>query len=919
MDDVCARVSRIEDQGATDRTSFVARFAVIEEKSADQQTQIDRIERQYASNQMEIWSAIAALEASFSSAQRSHGVVEERLPQQLTKLVSVAVKEQVDAAKQLIMEECKRREVDVSAMQASLEAITRKTEAESAARCDAERLVTDAIAQLNPERPQPNTMSQRSSSDDMAGAVLQVECKFDMLREHIERLQQRLDNSLAKTEGLTNVTNNRDLIYSLVDERMAAQRVIPCRDQSSALQKAQDGSAATVESKRACAEVADRLSTIGDASICSIAHAEGLVECLRIECKAFLEEERVRGSERAQALGRALGEEFERSTVTQAVAEARAEACSVIGAEIESWRQDVGAVHAQLENQTKRIMSLEQTAEQVMAGKPHASERPGSPSSQSTRTFESLEADGPHAERNSCFAGASSAPPGAAGEAPHQVQHLGEVVRQLEVKVSQLIAKADDQSEVPHALSLLRGDLDGLCVKFELMSDNLEALLQTVTNADGAPQDNSELRMGLEEVLKTIGFHSAALEHVQSQQDVLSRAFHEKLAHLIGKLDAKYAEDLSGGGSSAVRSASIPASRHPSGAVSLKLPIGHSAATGPTTWLHPSGAGSFTRPPAQGELTSACQPQQAVACPSSAQTTSPRPFGDGNGFPSPVLSPDDDIVNPLMQAIEALRDENLRLRQANLDIRMVGTSNAPEQQQQQQQHQRQQEPPEQRGEEMLQSGEASVDIVAMLPRSMSEVRWQQQQNQQQQQQPQRRHSGPHHFDFKQTQYQSPPLQHSVPEDGMLQLTSTTSSMNAVKQVSTAGYRRSLSPGTPGALQPTLTSVAVTRDHSMPASTGRPIGPAVPSAGGNAACDASHGRLSESGAVAALLAQQQAPSPVAMQRKAMLSPKPATRTSPAMFAQQIRGRESTTVRSLTRGPTGAFGGTSIDRSMRGPGL
>jgi len=604
--------------------------------------------------------------------------------------------------------------------------------------------------------------------------------------------------------------------------------------------------------------------------------------------------------------------------VTQAVAEAKAEAYSVLGTTIESWRHDFEAVRAQLEQQTKRIMGLEQTVTEAVPGKLYAMERPGSASTQSTRTFESLEADGSQAQRSSWSIGATSPSSGARGEAHLQVQRLGEAVRQLEVKVSKLIAGADRQAELPHALGLLRSDLDGLRVKFQLMSGKWETSLQTVSDMDGVVQDNRELRRGFEDVVKNIGFHAAALEHLEAKQEVFSQAFHEKLSNFIGKLDVKCARgvavqpppDSSRGGFHVARAASVPPvqclPQRQVGTGSLAVPPGRGAPV-------PSGVAAS----AVGRSLSPKRKQKSVGGMRSAQPQSPYPAGVESGFPLKEASRDDQIVSPLMQAIEALRDENLRLRKANLEKRTVAMPNEPEeqqlqlQQQQQQQQQQQYQPrSEQQGSEKILTRSARVDSVEALTRSVPAHGWQHQQTQQ----PfQREPSQPRH-EHKQTQNHVPMWQQSVPEDQVLAGPSAVAPESVMRHLPVGGHHPESSPKTPNHFHSQPTPGATTHNNSAISSNlaaTNATGPATTSFGGAMHCGVRRGRKSNGNIIQAPSAQQQELHSIG-RRVSTSSAAPSTAgVSPF---QQLRGSTRRYTVSDCQNTRGVGGGMAIDRTM-----
>jgi len=74
-------------------------------------------------------------------------------------------------------------------------------------------------------------------------------------------------------------------------------------------------------------------------------------EDLRAEWRAALEEEQKRGTERAQALGRTLGKELERSILSEAVTDLRADTSAVV-------RKEVAALRADLERRFEGVLAM---------------------------------------------------------------------------------------------------------------------------------------------------------------------------------------------------------------------------------------------------------------------------------------------------------------------------------------------------------------------------------------------------------------------------------------------------------------------------------------------------------------------------------------------------------------------------------
>lgn len=377
------------------------------------------------------------------------------------------------------------------------------------------------------------------------------------LQKQTAGLEEQLGSVTSRLEGLEGQGGgDREQTLALMDERLAAQRAVLFQEQSNALTMAKQAAECGVDLSEKFSKIEARLQEVGSAPLCSQANMETYVrekldglrqewgavieksgcrqaedaaavlpevlshvrgymterlEGMRLEWKALLEEEHERGCERAQVLGRTLGAEFERSITSQAIAEARAEACSAVSSMLDGWKKD------------NEIVDFP---------------------SQVT----------PEAKASVRFAEATESQ-----EVPKTLRHLqGEVAGLFTL----LKTEEEQRTDTQNSVALLRGDVDSLRSKLqERAPSRLEEVADRVTSLEAAfqhvgasAQSDMEtiatkkmeqlcsdrlmaIDLGLARISSEVKQHGDGLQHVQRRQQVFSEEFLGRLQALVEKLD----------------------------------------------------------------------------------------------------------------------------------------------------------------------------------------------------------------------------------------------------------------------------------------------------------------------------------------------------------------------------------------------
>mmetsp|Transcript_89623 Transcript_89623/g.159133 ORF Transcript_89623/g.159133 Transcript_89623/m.159133 type:complete len:799 (-) Transcript_89623:177-2573(-) len=272
-----------------------------------------------------LYSRMSRVEEQVAAEQRLRYETEQRITQQLQQLVGVSISEQLDVLRQQVVEERMQRQVDVTAIKASLETmrLSRPYQLEESIKAEVERSVESAKMSLE------QTCSVVRDKDVDAGPqeALQklkeleenMEARFMLLEAPDKEMSCTSPSRSPKSPGrqglrlerqVNTLQRNLDTLQEQVDE-------LGCKIQESAAANS------AFDFEKVSSFVREKL------------------DCLRIEWKTVLDEERERASLRSQALAGALTEELESSVLKQVIAEARTEARASVGAELDKRMQDI--------------------------------------------------------------------------------------------------------------------------------------------------------------------------------------------------------------------------------------------------------------------------------------------------------------------------------------------------------------------------------------------------------------------------------------------------------------------------------------------------------------------------------------------------------------------------------------------------
>lgn len=152
-----------------------------------------------------------------------------------------------------------------------------------------------------------------------------------------------------------------------LEQRLDESHRAVLSDAASALAAADRAAAIAEHSRLATDQLSAQLSELTarlpKAMVPSLAQLEALMserlEHARGEWCAAIEDERARGTERTQDFTRALAQEFERTTVAQAVAEARAEAITLLSGRLEDGQRDTQRQQQASDAHAERLANME--------------------------------------------------------------------------------------------------------------------------------------------------------------------------------------------------------------------------------------------------------------------------------------------------------------------------------------------------------------------------------------------------------------------------------------------------------------------------------------------------------------------------------------------------------------------------------
>eukprot|EP00401_Gymnodinium_catenatum_P002728 CAMPEP_0117464634 /NCGR_PEP_ID=MMETSP0784-20121206/4204_1 /TAXON_ID=39447 /ORGANISM="" /LENGTH=971 /DNA_ID=CAMNT_0005258503 /DNA_START=27 /DNA_END=2939 /DNA_ORIENTATION=- len=208
--------------------------------------------------------------------------------------------------------------------------------------------VSRTLAELRPqmERALETFINSRLAAfENLAAAKAESSSPMDRKEHDPETLWRNVETMQGKLEGLEHAIASVEQLATSANERGAPPNVEALLDGRIAAFRAEIKSEfGALEEKRwsGCARA--------EASPETEAALTGGFAAIRVELleelRAALNEERQRSCERAQALGRVLGGELESAVVAQAVAEAKAEVRTLISDEIEGLRGHANVVAA---------------------------------------------------------------------------------------------------------------------------------------------------------------------------------------------------------------------------------------------------------------------------------------------------------------------------------------------------------------------------------------------------------------------------------------------------------------------------------------------------------------------------------------------------------------------------------------------
>eukprot|EP00931_Biecheleriopsis_adriatica_P099767 TRINITY_DN7448_c0_g1_i1.p1 TRINITY_DN7448_c0_g1~~TRINITY_DN7448_c0_g1_i1.p1 ORF type:complete len:838 (-),score=232.33 TRINITY_DN7448_c0_g1_i1:76-2589(-) len=288
-----------------------------------------------------LYARMSRVEEQLAAEQRHRSETEQRLTQHLNSLVGVSISEQLDVLRQQLIEERMQRQVDISALRASIDSSrllglrSLQEDFEQYVKVEVDKSVSDARVKLEDTCRVKRT--ENASAD--------LEQKLQDLSETVGARIGELEASVKDVTGGTSPKSPGRLGLRLERQIHVLQR------NAESLEERMDHLASSMEAqaKQALQLKEDVLAALPDLNAAG-SGADWEKVCnfvcvktgdLRTEWNAALEEERSRSCERAQALCRALTQEFEQSIVSQAVAEARTEARAAVTSEVDTRFKDV--------------------------------------------------------------------------------------------------------------------------------------------------------------------------------------------------------------------------------------------------------------------------------------------------------------------------------------------------------------------------------------------------------------------------------------------------------------------------------------------------------------------------------------------------------------------------------------------------
>eukprot|EP00435_Cladocopium_sp_Y103_P052254 s1791_g16.t1 len=272
-----------------------------------------------------LYARISRVEEQVAAEQRLRCETEQRLTQHLNSLVGVSISEQLDVLREQLVEERMQRQVDITALRASIETVRSmalrsvQENLEECVKSEVDKSIGDVRLSLKQSqifKNDPQELAQKLDelSKSMDGRLLELEKssraavgdKPEVTSTNDTDVMQLQKATRAFEERLDLITSNMDLLTSNVE--LQARQSMQLKEDVAALQ---------------CADV--KVNEGGEATSFDKVqdYVRERMDRLRVEWSGTLEEERARTIERSTTLTKALTQEFERSIVAQAVAEAQ--------------------------------------------------------------------------------------------------------------------------------------------------------------------------------------------------------------------------------------------------------------------------------------------------------------------------------------------------------------------------------------------------------------------------------------------------------------------------------------------------------------------------------------------------------------------------------------------------------------------
>jgi len=514
----------------------------------------------------ELQARISWVEEQCSAEQKQRAEMENRLTQHLNTLVGISISEQLDALRQQLIEERMQRQVDVTSVRANLESI--RSEVGKGGRDIELSLKTSEVADSNTKlgmrleevaaelRARLDTLEvpadvtrhcARDATSEASGSPESTVVGNLSLQQDVCRLQRQtasleeqlggLEQRFESFQGAGSAELERTL--ALVDERLEAQRAVLLQEAGNGpscslsqvethVREKLDGLrlewGAVIE-KSSSRHEEDTGSVMSEVLSQVRGYMTERLDGMRSEWKAMIEED----SERVQVLGRTLGKEFERSITSQAIAEARAEACSAVSSMLDVWRKD---------NELQSHSAPELLAAEM-------------------QEFMKVQ------------------------------QHLQSEVASL---FTLLKTGEEQRNDNQNSMALLRGDIDGLRTKLQdRMPSRLDEVTDRVASLEaafqhvGATAQEVETMVtkkveqlssdrfavvdaGLSRVSTEVKQQGDGLQQLQRRQQVFSEEFLRRLQALVDKLDVQGLEHIG----SALKDIERSGSRSPTAGVAKK-------------------------------------------------------------------------------------------------------------------------------------------------------------------------------------------------------------------------------------------------------------------------------------------------------------------------------------------------------------